>query len=290
MYTIENDKLRVHVRTKGAELTSVFDKINNIEHLWSGDPAIWGWHAPILFPVVGRCLDDQIEIDGRKYKMERHGFARISDFELVSQTVDSVTLVLRSSAATLEVYPSQFEFYISFELKDNSVHQTFEVINKGTDQMHFCIGAHPAFCVPFLPGEKYEDYYIEFENDTELDRDHINQEGFFDGRRTQVLDGKINRLPLTATMFDEDALIFKNLRSRQVTIRSDKHRHSLSVAFKHFKYLGLWAKPNAPYICIEPWQGCADTAGKHTNFAQKEGVLSLPSLGKFDRSIIISVS
>lgn len=289
MYTIENNHLRVNVRSKGAELTSVYDKVNNIEHLWQADPAVWGWHAPVLFPVVGRCLDDQIEIGGQHYNMEKHGFARHADFELVSQTVDSLTFALHSSQQTLAIYPSHFEFYISFELKENHLHQTFEVINKGTEQMHFCIGAHPAFAVPFKDGEHYDDYYLEFDNDTELERDHINADGFFDGRRSKAMVDT-NQIPLRGSLFDDDALIFKNLKSRKVTIRSNKNPHTLSVAFKHFKYLGIWAKPNANYVCIEPWQGCADTMGKYTNFSQKEGVLSLPPLGKFDRSIIISVS
>jgi len=56
MHQLENNYLRVIAREHGAELTSVFDKKHNIEHLWQADPHFWGWHAPVLFPVIGRCL------------------------------------------------------------------------------------------------------------------------------------------------------------------------------------------------------------------------------------------
>ncbi|MCW3126000.1 MAG: aldose 1-epimerase family protein [Bacteroidetes bacterium] len=289
MYTIENAKLRVSVHIKGAELLSVFDKVNNIEHLWQADPAFWPWHAPVLFPIVGRCLADTITIDGKEYPMEKHGFARYADFELIAQSPDALTFKLASSANTLEIYPYPFEFYISYELKGNTLYQYFEVQNKGKEPLPFSLGGHPAFAVPFLPGEKYEDYYIEFENDTKLNREHIDGDGFFDGRVSKVLDGN-NKLPLTGDIFADDALIFKDLQSRKVTIKTAKNPHTLSVSFHHFYYLGLWAKVNAPYVCIEPWYGCADTAGKPTTFDKKEGIVSLPSLGKFDASIVITVS
>jgi galactose mutarotase-like enzyme len=289
MYTIENSKLRVSVRTKGAELVSVYDKVNNIEHLWQADPAFWGWHAPVLFPVVGRCLNDTITIDGKDYKMEKHGFARNMDFELIAQTMDMLTFKLTSSSKTLDIYPYLFELYISYELKGNQLHQYFEVQNKGKDLMYFSLGGHPAFAVPFLPGEQYEDYYIEFEKDTILDRENINEDGFFDTSVSNVINGT-NRLKMEKDMFANDAIIIKDLESRKVTIKSDKTPRSLSVSFHHFYYLGLWAKVNAPYVCIEPWYGCADTVDKPTTFDKKEGIVSLPSLGKFDASIIITVS
>ena len=289
MYTIENDQLRVSVRDKGAELTSIYDKVNGIEHLWQADPAVWPWHAPVLFPVVGRCLEDQITVDGRDYPMVKHGFARNSVFTFISQDQTSLTFRLSSDDTTLVLYPYLFDFYISYKISGVQLTLSFQVVNRGANTMLFCLGGHPAFAVPFFSGEHYEDYYIEFERDTHLDRNHIDTDGFFDGRVSNVLHDT-NRLNLTSDMFTDDALIFKDLLSRRVTIRTDRNPHTLSVAFPDFPYLGLWAKVGAPYVCIEPWLGCADTAAKPTTFAGKEGVISLPSLGKFDTSIIITVS
>lgn len=289
MYTIENDKLRVRLRTQGAELTSIYDKVNNIERLWQADPDVWGWHAPTLFPVVGRCLNDTITIDRREFTMEKHGFARKSNFEPLEQTAKSITFRLSYSPATLAVYPYHFDLYITYELKDNELHQTYEVENKGLSTMYFALGGHPAFAAPLLQGEQYEDYYIEFDADTLLDRHHIDGQGFFDGRQSNVLNGS-NKLPLTKNMFADDALIFKDLKSRKISLKTDKNPRKLEMSYHNFDYLGLWAKVGAPYVCIEPWYGCADTAGKPTAFDKKEGVISLPSLGKFHASITITVS
>jgi galactose mutarotase-like enzyme len=289
MYTIENDCIRISTQGLGAELTSLFDKKNNIEHLWQADPKVWGWHAPTLFPVVGRCLNDKIQINGMSYPMEKHGFARRSDFELVTQFHDLLHFRLSTSDKTLAVYPYLFELNIFYEIKDNYMIQTYEVDNKGKDTLYFQLGGHPAFAVPFLPGEQYEDYFVEFDKDTVLDRENINTEGYFDTSISNVINGT-NKLPLVKDMFHKDAIILKDINSRKVTLRSDKNRYRLTVEFPSFNYLGLWAKENAPYICIEPWLGCADTAGRPVEFRDKEGILSLPPEGKFQASFIITIS
>lgn len=289
MHTIENDHIRIAVRDLGAELTSIFDRKNNIEHLWQAEPKVWGWHAPTLFPVVGRCLNDRILIDGRSYPMEKHGFTRHSEFRLVDQHPDLLHFVLISSDRTLAVYPYQFEFHMFYEIKQNYLIQTFEIENTGPATMYFQLGGHPAFAVPFLQGEAYEDYFVEFEKDTVLDRENINADGFFDTSISHVINGS-NRLPLEKDMFANDAIILKDLNSRKVTLGSTKNLHRLSVEFPSFNYLGLWAKVDAPYVCIEPWLGCADTVGKPTAFKDKEGILSLAAEDKFQASIIITIS
>ena len=289
MCTIENSDIRITVRNLGAELTSLFDKKSNIEHLWQADPAVWPWHAPVLFPVVGRCLNDEIEVDGQTYKMERHGFARKSDFELVSQSTDRLHFKLSASENTLTNYPYLFDLHIIYEIKDRQIIQTFEVENTGNDTMYFQIGSHPGFAVPFLAGEVYEDYFIEFDKDTVLDRQNINDHGFFDTSISNVINGT-NHLPLEKDMFYKDAIIIKELQSRTVTIKSTKNPHTVSIEFPDFDYLGLWAKVGAPYICIEPWLGCADTMDRPVAFQDKEGIVSLAAGDKFQESIIITIS
>ena len=289
MCTIENSDIRITVRNLGAELTSLFDKKSNIEHLWQADPAVWPWHAPVLFPVVGRCLNDEIEVDGQTYKMERHGFARKSDFELVSQSTDRLHFKLSASENTLTNYPYLFDLHIIYEINDRQIIQTFEVENTGNDTMYFQIGSHPGFAVPFLAGEVYEDYFIEFDKDTVLDRENINDHGFFDTSISNVINGT-NHLPLEKDMFYKDAIIIKELQSRTVTIKSTKNPHTVSIEFPDFDYLGLWAKVGAPYICIEPWLGCADTMDRPVAFQDKEGIVSLAAGDKFQASIIITIS
>lgn len=270
-------------------MISLFDLPNNIEHLWQADEKYWPWHAPVLFPVVGRCLNDQIEVDGVKYKMERHGFARRSEFQLIDQGPESLHFRLSSSPATLAIYPYQFDFDISYRLTDGSLTLTYEVVNKGNTDMYFQLGGHPAFAVPFYPGEQYEDYYLEFDRDTILDRENINSEGYFDTSVSHVLNGT-NILPLERDMFYKDAIIFKDINSRKVTLHSRQNPHTLSVEFPDFEYLGLWAKDGGPFICIEPWRGCADTAGRPVSMKYKEGAIALAPDDKFQASIIVTIS
>src|SRR6202000_647768 len=138
----------------------------------------------------------------------------------------------------------------------------------------FSVGAHPAFNVPFNNDEQYEDYYIEFETGERLIRHLLSANGYFSGETTPVpLDG--NKLWLTKDMFNDDALVFKTLKSREVTISSKNHDRSLSVEFPHFNYLGIWAKAGAPFVCIEPWLGVTDTAGEPKDISQKENIQKL---------------
>jgi galactose mutarotase-like enzyme len=288
MHLVENDFIRICAREYGAELTSVFDKKNNIEHLWQADPRIWGWHAPVLFPVVGRCLNDTIVVDGVKYPLERHGFARKSNFKLMELSDSRMVFSLKSNADTLRVYPCQFELLIAYRLLNRGLQISYEVVNNDNKPIYFSIGGHPAFAVPFLPGERYDDYYLEFEKPEEACRYYINEDGFFDGRKDIAL-ANTNTLSLKPHMFRDDALIFKDLKSRKVTIRSKNHPHSLSVDFTGFDLLGLWAKPDAPYVCIEPWLGCADTAGKPVELKDKEGIICLQAKQEFGVSFTIEV-
>lgn len=288
MHSIENEFLKVSIREFGAELTSVFDKKNNIEHLWNADEQYWGWHAPVLFPVVGRCLNDEIIIDGQKYEMEKHGFARKCNFKLLELSDNKAVFSITQTEDTLKLYPYKFEFLIGYMLHGHKLVCHYEVINRDDKPIYFSLGGHPAFAVPFLSGEIYEDYYLQFEQAETLSRHYIDTEGFFNGITEKVMDNT-DKLPLQRNMFSNDAYIFKDLKSRSVTIRSHKNQHSLKVSFPNFNYLGIWAKVNAPYVCIEPWLGCADTAGKVTEFSDKEGVMQLPTGNTFTSAITVEI-
>ncbi len=271
MHTIDNDYLRISAKEFGAELTSVFYKKTNTEHLWQADEKFWGWHAPVLFPVVGRCLHDTILIDEQRYHMEKHGFARKSMFNLTEQSASQLKFMLQSSEATLAIYPYLFEFYIVYTLYENQLKVTYEVVNTGKECMYFQVGGHPALTVPFNNNEQYEDYYIEFEQPESLERHLINADGYFSGEKELVLSNE-SKLALRKDLFNRDALIFKNHKSRKVSIKSCNHEHYLSMTFNDFPYLGFWAKENAPYVCIEPWIGCADSTGQLKEFSEREMV------------------
>ncbi len=288
MHTIQNDVLKISVANRGAELKSLFHKPSSTEHLWQAHEAWWGWSAPMLFPVVGRCLNDAIEIDGRHYSMEKHGFARKQEFTCNAIAEDELHFTLIDSPATHEIFLYRFSLKVIFKLVGGTLFNTYEIENKGGEAMLFSIGAHPAFNVPFYANENFEDYSIQFEQQEVLERHHINAEGFFDGRKSVVsVNGNIN---LHHKLFDDDALIFKTHQSRSLNIVSRNHKQALKVHFHDFPYLGIWQKEGAPYVCIEPWLGCADTFEQPKPFDKKEGILMLESGKLFKASFSIEVS
>lgn len=289
MHQIENETLRVQIREYGAELTSIYNKKTGIEHLWNADEKFWPWHAPVLFPIVGRVLNDEISVDGLKYPLEKHGLARKLNFKVLERSESKIVFALTYSDETLAIYPYKFEFLIAYKLDGNKLVCDYEVLNRDSKDIYFSLGGHPAFNVPFNGVGQYEDYYIEFEQVENISRHHIDGEGFFDGRVTPVLQNS-NELALESNIFSDDAYIFKDLKSRKVTIKSKLTPHTLSVAFKGFDYLGIWAKVGAPYVCIEPWLGCADTAGKPTDFKDKEGVLKLRVGERLNREIVVEAN
>jgi galactose mutarotase-like enzyme len=288
MAVLENEFLRVEIGAKGAQLSSIFNKATQTEHLWQDSAKIWDWHAPNLFPIVGGLINDELLVDGKTYPMARHGFARNSEFILLESDEVHATYSLPNCEKTLKIYPYKFDFQVLYSLIDNAVRLTYKLINHDDKTIYFSVGAHPAFNVPFGAGENYEDYYIEFETEEKLETHLLSPEGFFTGE-THPVPSPGNKLYLTKHLFDADALVFKDLRSREVCIKSDKHDRSLSVEFPHFNYLGIWAKGGGDFVCIEPWLGCADTAGKHVDISKKEDIQQLKPGHVFEAAFFISV-
>jgi galactose mutarotase-like enzyme len=276
MIIIENEFLKAAIDTKGAQLSSLINKTTGVELMWQAGEA-WPWHSPNLFPVIGSLINNQIIVDGKPYEItQRHGFARYSEFLLIEADSNHAKLSLPYSEKTLAIYPYKFDLHIIYDLIDNSLRVTFKVINRDDKTVYFSVGGHPAFNVPFHPGESYDDYYLEFETEEPMVEHLISPEGFFSGETKPDL-------------FINDALVFKNMKSRQVTIKSHKHDESISVQFPHFNYLGIWAKTGADFVCIEPWLGHADKAGAPVEFKQKEGIQKVEHGHVFDASYYISI-
>jgi galactose mutarotase-like enzyme len=288
MAILENEFLKVEISSMGAQLTSVYNKANQIEHLWQADPKIWGWHAPNLFPVVGALINDELLVDGNSYPMARHGFARKSEFILLESDEVHAIYSLPNSEKTLHIYPYKFDFQVLYDLIENALRITYKLISHDKKNIFFSVGGHPAFNVPFNANENYEDYYLEFETEEKLETHLLSPEGFFNGE-THPFPIPKNKLYLTKDMFDKDALVFKNLKSREVSIKCDKHEQSVSVEFPHFNYLGIWAKGGGDFVCIEPWLGCADTLGKHVDISEKEDIQKLEPGHVFEAAYFISI-
>ncbi|MEZ4777399.1 MAG: aldose 1-epimerase family protein [Bacteroidia bacterium] len=275
METIQNDTLRIAVKPSGAELCSIQALATGKEYMWEGNPAIWGSFAPVLFPIVGTLKDNTYLYNGKSYQLFRHGFFRGNDkVTLVKKTENQLAFSLKSDAESLKVYPFEFEMVIAFTLEGKSVHISHEVRNTGNETMFFSVGGHPAFKCPLNEGETYEDYYLHFDQKENATTWDLNSGGIITQKGRVVLDNS-DQLPLDRHLFDHDALIFKHLRSASVSLNHYLNGPVLEVDFNGWPYLGIWAKPQAPYVCIEPWLGIADSVDTDQQIENKEGILSL---------------
>ncbi len=288
MRVIENEFLKVTINPQGAELNSIYHKAAQTEHLWQADPQVWAWHAPNLFPVVGGLVDNQLHVNGQAYPLQRHGFARQSAFRLVEADRKRAVFSLAYDEDTLRIYPYKFNFQVIYDLIDNALRVTYKVINLDDQTIYFSVGGHPAFRVPFTNEDAYEDYYLEFEVQENLNTHLLSAEGYFTGE-TEPVALTHHQLPLTRHLFDRDALVFKNLHTRQVIIKNHKNEHTLSVEFPHFNYLGIWAKPGADFVCIEPWLGCADSIPPAADISQKENIQKVVAGHVFEAAFYISI-
>ena len=251
-----------------------------VEYLWQADPAVWPRHAPILFPIVGKLANDRYVHAGRTYAMKQHGFARDLDFELVDAARESLAFRLLPSAATREQYPFEFELAVRYRLDANHVAIEYVVRNNGQAPMPFSIGAHPGFALTWGLGDRIEDYFLEFERTETADPHLLGADHLLSGETVPALEkGKV--LPLRRELFDRDALLFLGLASHKVSLCSRRQGRRLTVEFPGFPDLGIWAKPAAPFVCIEPWYGHADPPQSDGILFHKPGIIKLPPGGAF---------
>ena len=280
MYTIESDVLKVTIRSKGAELDSIYNKQEKLEYLWSGDPAFWGKKSPVLFPIVGTLKDDTYFFKEKEYKLGRHGFAREMEFKVTGQGDDGITLTLDSNEETLRIFPFPFRFQITYTVNANQLAVAYIVTNTGNDDMYFSVGAHPAFRVPLAANTSYEDYKLVFDKTENTPRWPISKDGLIETSPLPLLENT-NTLPLRKDLFLKDALVFKDLQSDLITLQSAATPHGWSVEFPWFPYMGIWAAKNADFVCIEPWCGIADSVNTDQQLIHKEGIHSLAASDVF---------
>ncbi len=267
MITIQNEQIAVEINPLGAELQRI--TVDGKERLWNGDPAFWTGRAPVLFPFCGGLKDGCFTYAGKKYFAEKHGFARLMPFDVIKTTPLSATFLLTSNPETLKQYPWDFELLITYTLRGNCMDIVYEVKNKSNQTMYMAIGAHEAHACP----EGIEDYDLIFEKKETLNAYEL--EGSLLAPRTYTLLKNSDTLPLYEKYFSVDALIFKDVKSRFVTLRNRKTGKQVSVDFHGFDYLLVWTIPGAGYLCIEPWTGIPPMADSTTDITEKEGMTAV---------------
>ncbi|MEI3796966.1 MULTISPECIES: aldose 1-epimerase family protein [unclassified Chitinophaga] len=283
MIQISNEKLTVLVNPQGAELQSIVRKDTGLEYLWSGDPAFWGKKSPVLFPVVGGLKENTYQYRGELYTLGRHGFAREQLFTVTEQGAEYVSLRLSDSETTRKVYPFRFDFIIQYLLQDDQLQVTYQVLNRDDKTLFFSVGAHPAFKLPLVPDTTYEDYYLYFNKEEEAGIWPLSAGGQVETTPVPYLQ-HTHELPLKKSLFYNDALVFKNLASTAISIKSNRTPHGLTLAFEGFPYMGIWAAKDADFVCIEPWCGIADSVDATGELEGKEGINRLAPDGLFERT------
>lgn len=295
---LENNSLKVTVSDDGAELVSVWDKERDVERIWRGDSSVWGRHAPVLFPFVGKVADGHYSYKGREYKMTSHGFARDRQFELVSEDGMSVTHVLRWSAESLSVYPFKFALYVKHSLEGDDSHSLkieWKVVNEaceGGEEMLYGIGGHPAFTFP--KDTKAVDCSLRIYNGgtataggNEASGNVLNSlkyylldaSGCIDMSEQYTLDMSGGCAGIREDMFDRDAFIVLDNQVEHIELLDADGKPYVSMDCKGFPYFGIWSKKVDEFICLEPWYGIADIAGNDGNIENKTGMQRLGAGG-----------
>lgn len=274
-YHIENDHFKVAVKEQGAELSSIESVKTGIEYIWQADPDIWNNSSPVLFPIIGALRDGEYEYEGKTYSMPKHGFMRFnSDVKLINKTNTRLSFLLSSNEKTLEQYPFKFDFKISFFLFETKLQVFHEIVNLNDVPMHFSLGGHPAFSCPWNGNESYNDYFLEFSRKETASTYEIRPGGLLSTKEFPLINDS-QKLALSHELFERDAKIFTELNSSEVSLKSKKSKTRLSVNFDDFPFLGIWAKPNGNFVCIEPWAGLPDYENSDKDFKKKAGNINL---------------
>lgn len=288
LFQISNEKITIQVDSLGAELKSLKSVPDNREYMWHGDPAYWGRTSPVLFPVVGGLKGGTYRLDGREYAMGQHGFARDMEFQLKSQVATEIWFTLNDNEETRKKYPYPFRLEIGYELTGRTVAVKWKVSGQGKEPVWFSIGGHPAFLCPIDPGTDQTQYRLVFDAKDRIVSSCI--EGGLVGKEKKTYALRDGMLPVTADLFDEDALVIEGDQAHSVALARPNGKPYLTVTFDA-PLFGIWSPPKkkAPFICIEPWYGRCDSVDFAGDFRDREWTQEL-SGGDFEAAYQITIA
>ena len=277
-YKIENEFFACEIDDMGAQLHSLKSKENGREYIWQGNPDIWYGQAPVLFPVIGQLINDKYFYNGTEYTMPKHGLARKLLFKVKECEGAKAVFSLESDENTLKSYPFDFEYLVTFELEGKALVNTMTVVNKTDGEMYFSVGAHPAFNC------KVGDV-IEFEQPETLATERIDKENLIIDEKFPLIENS-REIVITKEIFEPDALILSDIKSKKLRIKGE---NEIEFTFGDCPFLGIWAKPGAPYVCIEPWYGVNDGREVKSDISQKRGIQHLNKGETFEFAWIAEV-
>jgi galactose mutarotase-like enzyme len=274
--SISSDHLVAEIDPLGAQLSSLKTHAA-LDLLWNGDLKVWAGRAPLLFPIVGVLVSGTYRLGTKTYRLARHGFARGKLFSVESKDSSAASFKLVADESSLQVYPFQFQLEVRYELKGATLSVTTWIRNPGSAAMPASFGYHPGLRWPLPFGQARSSHFIEFESDEPAPARRIDSAGLLTPERhpTPIIQ---RRLALVDSLFQDDVLIFDQIKSRSVLYGSNDGPR-IKIGFPDAPYLGVWTKPGAPFICIEPWHGVTDPEGFSGDFKDKPGVFVLKAGG-----------
>lgn len=270
--------------TIGGELVSY--KLDGKEYVWEGLPEYWASHAPVLFPTVGSTIDGSVKFEGKAYPLQKHGFARKQEFRLLESTADKLVYELYDNAASHEVYPYKFRLLITHKISDAGFSTEYTVENIDSKPIWFCIGGHPGFRCPMNEGESFSDYKLVFEKVENEDVIYTtNYGGGYIDSSLPITDKlkNTNEWALDYADYDVDVLLTKKLKSRHVKLINKNTGKGIDFDFTGFNALGIWTPPHkqAPFVCLEPWNGLPAHLDESGNFEDKPYAIKLDAADSY---------
>lgn len=287
---LENEFLYVEIAEMGAEVTRIYDKTEDNEILWEGNPVYWKRHSPVLFPNVGKTYKNRVLINGTQYPTSQHGFARDNVFTCIEAANEKASFMFRSSEETKEVYPFDFELHINYKLNKKELTVEWQVKNCGDETMYFTIGGHPAFRFA-KPEETKADYVLKIPRKEKLEYVLIDIScGCANVDEVHTLQLNEETYPLSDELFAKDALVVDNGQIEEAWLCHKDGTPYVGVRSAGFPNYGIWSVEGAPFVCLEPWMGRCDNVGFNAELSEKPNVNKVEAGEKFIKDYTIVVA
>lgn len=273
MYQIKNDKLSVCVSNIGAQLTSLYSPVTEMEYLWQPGYETWPHSSMLLFPNPGRIAQDRVIIDGKVYPATMHGFADNLPFTLLEHSDSKLVLELKDNEYTRKYYPYAFRLLVDFILEGDTLIQNFRIINDDDKPVYYCLGAHPGFYCPLVLGENADDYTLTFDRPQNLNQLELEENTrLLTGRQEAYLQNETT-IPLHDHFFDNGPMLFEGMDAGSVTLQSKRSGRFVEFGIQGFPNLCLWGVPTRmSLIAIEPWIGTSDRVDTDHIWEHKPGI------------------
>lgn len=287
---LENEFLCLEIAEMGAEVTRIYDKTEDNEILWEGNPVYWKRHSPVLFPNVGKTYKNRVLINGTQYPTSQHGFARDNVFTCIEAANEKASFMFRSSEETKEVYPFDFELHINYKLNKKELTVEWQVKNCGDETMYFTIGGHPAFRFA-KPEETKADYVLKVPGKEKLEYVLIDIScGCANVDEIHTLQLSEETYPLSDELFAKDALVVDNGQIEEAWLCHKDGTPYVGVRSAGFPNYGIWSVEGAPFVCLEPWMGRCDNVGFNAELSEKPNVNKVEAGEKFIKDYTIVVA